>query len=232
MVSLVRRVFEELPQTVMRGGHENEDKRSALPTLRRQRRSASRRSLDFLNQVPAFRKYYQFGVESPGDDQSTACIKFHPHSSLLKSGTGPASRNMSTELPFWEGQMDALVNTLWWTFDEKFGRMAHRSPSRGDSLFAVLKWHAERLSLSVPWRIALAFSLPYVLGVAIPVADKWGQAWKCVALVLVWPWIWRSFVYVRFLDPLRHLPGPKVLLYRALLTSGTLVIRLGSRGAK
>jgi hypothetical protein len=123
---------------------------------------------------------------------------------------------MSTELPFWEGQLDALVNTFWWTFDEKFGRMAQHSASGNDSRFAALKWHLERLLLSIRWRVALVFSLPYVLGVVVPVEDKWGLAWKCVVWVLVLPWIWRGLFYVRFLDPLRHLPGPKVLFYKEL----------------
>jgi hypothetical protein len=117
---------------------------------------------------------------------------------------------MSAEPPFWEDQMDALIDTLWWAFDEKFGCMALHSASSKDSLFATLKGHDERLSFPIPWRIALAFSLPYVLGVVIIVEDKWRLAWKCVVWVLVWPCIWQGLFYVRFMDPLRHLPEPKV----------------------
>ena len=137
---------------------------------------------------------------------------------------------MSTELPFWEGQIDALANTLWWTFDEKFGRMAHHSPSEDEPVLELLKGHVERVCLSVPWRVGIAFCIPYIARLAMDVRDPWDQAWKCVLFVLVWPWIHHAFIYTKFLDPLRHLPGPKVFATRNELSLGTLAIwlRLGS----
>ena len=30
---------------------------------------------------------------------------------------------MSTELPFFEAQIDAFSNTMWWSLDHKFGRL-------------------------------------------------------------------------------------------------------------
>ena len=136
----------------------------------------------------------------------------------------PRECEMSTELPFWEGQIDALANTLWWTFDEKFGRMAHHSPSEDEPVLALLKGHVERVCLSIPWRVSIAFCIPYIAWLVTDVPHPWDQAWKCVLFVLVWPWIYHAFIYTKFLDPLRHLPGPNVFTTRNELILGTLVI--------
>ena len=113
--------------------------------------------------------------------------------------------------------MDAFANTLWWTFDEKFGRMTHHSPRENESLLALLKGLVERISLSVPWRVSIAFCIPFIARLVTDVPDPWDQACKCVLFVLVWPWIYHAFIYTKFLDPLRHLPGPKVFTTRSEL---------------
>lgn len=130
--------------------------------------------------------------------------------------------------------MDALANTLWWTFDEKFGRMTHTPPNPEDgNVLAVLSGLIERVWLSVPWRVGMAFVIPYMMGMVTDVSTPWDHAWKCALLVLVWPWIYHSFIYAKFVDPLRDLPSPKVFLHTlALLISGTLVIWVGSRHSK
>jgi hypothetical protein len=137
---------------------------------------------------------------------------------------------MSTEISFIEGQVDALINSIWWNLDEKYGRTTlsnNPNPSFLTTMLDTLHHAWDTLLL----RLTLAFVAPYVLRLFTLVEDPFRVGMKLVTFGLVWPWIYRIFIYNMFLDPLRHLPGPKVLPQYPTDT-GSLAIRPWSRNSK
>jgi hypothetical protein len=129
---------------------------------------------------------------------------------------------MSTELPFVEAQLDALTNTIWWTLDQKFGRVAR--PLSPPTMLSRL----QQIWDSLYDRLSIALGAPYLLA-AFDMCERPGRLvlWLWT-LCLLGPWIYQIFVYAKFLDPLRKLPGPKVShRSNARLILGTLVIWLG-----
>jgi hypothetical protein len=123
---------------------------------------------------------------------------------------------MSTETSFIEGQLDALINSIWWNLDEKYGRTTHSNNPNPNLLTTILD------TLHQAWdtlllRLTLAFVAPYILGLFTVIEDPFRVGMKLVTFGLLWPWIYRIFIYNMFLDPLRHLPGPKVLPLNPLI---------------
>jgi hypothetical protein len=137
---------------------------------------------------------------------------------------------MSTQISFMEGQFDALVNSMWWNLDEKYGRTSHSNNPNPNLLTPFLN------TLRHAWdtlllRLTLVFVAPYILGLFTVIEDPFYVGLKLVTFGLLWPWIYRIFIYNMFLDPLRHLPGPKVSFQNPAY-SGSLVIRPRSRNPK
>jgi hypothetical protein len=127
---------------------------------------------------------------------------------------------------FIEGQADALFNTIWWHSDSKFGltnRIKHSAP--GSTVGRL--WREARLVwYNVLLRASLLLMLPYVLAVfcALDRPGRLGMQLACASVTV--PWIYHICIYTWFLDPLRHLPGPKVsCLINA--NAGPLAIRSG-----
>ena len=121
---------------------------------------------------------------------------------------------MSTELPFVEAQIDAFVNTMWWSLDQKFGRVI-RPPCRENPNGLITA--VDRLQQvwdSVATRLTIAFALPYILRYVVVVENPFRVGVGLIGFCILWPWIYQIFIYTRFLDPLRHLPGPKVSIIR------------------
>jgi hypothetical protein len=129
---------------------------------------------------------------------------------------------MSTELPFVEAQLDALTNTIWWTLDQKFGRVAR--PLSPPTVLSRL----QQIWDSLFYRLSIALGIPYLLAV-LGMCERPGRlaVWLWT-LCLLGPWIYQIFVYAKFLDPLRKLPGPKVSRSSNMfLILGTLVVWFG-----
>lgn len=119
---------------------------------------------------------------------------------------------MSTELPFVEAQIDAFVNTMWWSLDQKFGRLIRRRrPENRNTLIAAID-QLEQIWDSVATRLSIAFTLPYILQYVDVVENPFRVGMGLVGFCIVWPWVYQIFIYTRFLDPLRHLPAPKVTI--------------------
>jgi hypothetical protein len=116
---------------------------------------------------------------------------------------------MSTELPFIEAQIDAFTNTIWWSLDEKFGRVIRPSIRQNPSIFTLASGHIQRTWDSVSMRLTLAFVLPYIFRYVMTVENPFRLGLGLVGFCIVWPWIYQIFIYSWFLDPLRHLPAPK-----------------------
>ena len=119
---------------------------------------------------------------------------------------------MSTDLPFLEAQLDALTNTVWWTLDHKFGRVAR--PLSPPTLFS----RVQQIWDSVFYRLIIAIIVPFAwhysgISLAGVVVERPGRvvSWLWAGCLLA-PWLYQIFVYSWFLDPLRRLPGPKVCL--------------------
>lgn len=120
---------------------------------------------------------------------------------------------MSTDLPFLEGQIDALVNTIWWTIDRKYGHVARPPIRESPNIFVQIFDQIERIWDSVATRLTLAFAVPYVLQYATAVENPFRMGIWLVGLCIVLPWVYHIFIYTPFIDPLRHLPSPKVLMF-------------------
>jgi hypothetical protein len=114
---------------------------------------------------------------------------------------------MSTELPFFEGQADALINTIWWGLDHRFGGQARKRASEDpNSLNAIIL----RKFDSVAFRVCVVGSIPYLLRPLFPTETPFRWAIILIALYILGPWLYSIFIYTPFLDPLRHLPHLKV----------------------
>ena len=109
-----------------------------------------------------------------------------------------------------EAQADALFNTIWWTMDQKFGRTNRLKAFVPDSVMGRFRRQARMIWDTVWLRVVLAYSLPYVLGWFVEVEDPANLGRRLVLCSVFGPWIYHIFIYTWFLDPLRHLPGPKV----------------------
>ena|ERR1700737_4975243 len=117
---------------------------------------------------------------------------------------------MSTDLSPFEAKVDAFTHAIFWNLDEKIVRSKYRTFHKNNPfLFAIdcLEYMWETVTI----RLSLAFIAPYILRHFEVVEDPSGLAKKLLIFGIVWPWIYRSFIYNVFLDPLRHLPGPKVV---------------------
>jgi tetrahydromethanopterin S-methyltransferase subunit E len=117
---------------------------------------------------------------------------------------------MSTDLPYIEGLIDALANTIWWTFDLKFGRLARPRVRRHPNFFTIVIDHVQRIWDSVAMRLVIATISPYIMQYIFDIRHPFRLVLNLVVLSLTWPWIYQIFIYTWFLDPLRRLPGPKV----------------------
>jgi hypothetical protein len=133
----------------------------------------------------------------------------HPRNTVLEL---LSAFEMSTDLPFLEAQLDALTNTIWWSLDQKFGRVAR--PSNPPTVLS----RVQQIWDSVFYRLSIALIVPYALyyseisfaGVVVERPLR-VVCWLWTVCILG-PWIYQIFVYSLFLDPLRRLPGPKVYL--------------------
>ena len=103
-----------------------------------------------------------------------------------------------------EAQLDALLNTIWWTLDQKFGRVAR--PLSPPTITSRL----QQIWDSLFYRLSIALAIPYVLRLWNLCARPGKVALWLWSLCLLGPWIYQIFVYSKFLDPLRKLPGPEV----------------------
>ena len=117
---------------------------------------------------------------------------------------------MSTDLPFPAAQVDALINTIWWTLDERFGRTTRPPIRRDPSLLTRALDDCTRLWDSLVMRLSLAFFLPHFLQSFVEIEKPYRTSLILVLFCVVWPWVYQIFIYLPFLDPLRHLPSPKV----------------------
>lgn len=117
---------------------------------------------------------------------------------------------MSVELPFFEAQIDAFLNTVWWTLDEKFGRTARPKVRENPTFLTDIIDGLVQIWDSVVARLSIAFFTPYILRYIGVIKDPMWVSLRLGLFCIVWPWIYQIFIYVPFLDPLRHLPGPKV----------------------
>lgn len=109
-----------------------------------------------------------------------------------------------------EGQFDALIKSIWWIVDEKLGRMAHPAIRGNRNIITNTFDCLEHLWDTVTIRLTLAVVAPYVLHYLHYIGSPSGLAIRLLIFGLVWPWVYRIVIYNPFLDPLRHLPGPKV----------------------
>jgi hypothetical protein len=119
---------------------------------------------------------------------------------------------MSTELSFVEAQIDAFVNTMWWSLDQKFGRLIRPRCRENRNILIAAIDQLEQIWDSVATRLTIAFTLPYILQYFDVVENPFRIGMGLVGFSIVWPWVYQIFIYTRFLDPLRHLPAPKVPL--------------------
>jgi len=119
---------------------------------------------------------------------------------------------MSTDLPFFEAQVDALVNTIWWTLDEKFGRIARPRFRSNPSLLTKTHDDLQRVWDSVAMRLSLAFFFPHFLKSFVDIERPYQIGMILLGFCVVWPWVYSILIYTPFLDPLRKLPAPKVLI--------------------
>jgi hypothetical protein len=117
---------------------------------------------------------------------------------------------MSTDLPYIEGHIDALANTVWWTLDLKFGRLVHPQFSSHPSFLTTTIDHLQRVWDSVAFRLALTIIFTYAFHYIFAIQHPFQLALKCIVICLTAPWLYQIFIYTNFLDPLRNLPGPKV----------------------
>lgn len=111
---------------------------------------------------------------------------------------------MSTELPFVEAQLDALTNTIWWTLDQKFGRVTR--PLSPPTILSRL----QQIWDSLFYRLSIATVVPYLLSLFDKCHRPGRMAVWLWGLCILGPWVYQIFVYSWFIDPLRRLPGPKV----------------------
>jgi len=118
---------------------------------------------------------------------------------------------MSTDLPFLEAQVDALVNTIWWTLEEKLGRTTRPPIRHNPSLVTKTLDDLTRIWDSVAMRTSLAFFFPHFLKSFVEIDKPYRMSVILVLFCIVCPWIYQIFIYLPFLDPLRHLPSPKVI---------------------
>lgn len=133
---------------------------------------------------------------------------------------------MTTELPFLEAQLDAFTNSIWWSFDEKFGRTTRPKVHENPTLVTATGDFLQRIWDSVALRLVLAFAVPYSLRYLMVIKDAFSIGLGLAAFCIVWPWIYQIFIYTRFIDPTRHLPGPRVSYpYRSTDNIGTLACR-------
>jgi hypothetical protein len=117
---------------------------------------------------------------------------------------------MSTELPFVEAQIDAFSNTMWWSLDQKFGRVIRPRIYENPNILSRVVDQLQQIWDSVAIRISIAFAIPYVLRYFVFVENPFRVGMGLVGFCIVWPWVYQIFIYTWCLDPLRHLPGPKV----------------------
>lgn len=117
---------------------------------------------------------------------------------------------MSTDLPYIEGHIDALANTVWWTLDLKFGRLVRHQFSSHPSFLTSVIDHLQRIWDSVAIRLALTIIFAYVFHYIFAVQHPLQLALKFIVICLTAPWLYQILIYTHFLDPLRNLPGPKV----------------------
>src|SRR5579871_4411764 len=108
---------------------------------------------------------------------------------------------MSTDLPYIEGHIDALANTIWWALELKFGRLAHaRTGLRPNFFTVVINWF-RRIWDSVAIRLVLAVVLPYILHYILDIQNPSQLALGFLIVSLISPWIYQIFIYNPFLDP-------------------------------
>jgi hypothetical protein len=117
---------------------------------------------------------------------------------------------MATELPFLEAQLDAFTNSVWWSFDEKFGRTTRPKVHDNPTILNATSDLLQKAWDSVAIRLTMAFVVPYSFRFVMVIKDPLRMGLALVGFCIVWPWIYQIFIYTRFLDPTRHLPGPKV----------------------
>ena len=135
---------------------------------------------------------------------------FHKHAKRDTAVPFSSTFSMSTDLPFFEGQVDALVNTMWWSLDEKFGRTTRpRVRSNPTTLTRTLD-DFQRIWDSVAMRLSLAFFLPHFLKSFVEIESPYRIGMVLVLVCVIWPWVYSILIYLPFLDPLRKLPAPKV----------------------
>ena len=113
---------------------------------------------------------------------------------------------MSTELPFLEGQVDALTNTIWWSLDRRFGQARRRASEDQNSLNAIVPGIWDSFAM----RTCLLGATPYVLRPFVPIENPLKLGIILIVLSTLVPLLYSIFIYTPFLDPLRHLPHLKV----------------------
>jgi hypothetical protein len=114
---------------------------------------------------------------------------------------------MSTELPFVEGQVDALTNTIWWGLDHRFGGQARRRESEDpNSLIAFVSGLWDSFAI----RFGALGVAPFLARYFIPVENPLKWSLSLIAISIVGPVLYSIFIYTPFLDPLRRLPHLKV----------------------
>ena len=126
---------------------------------------------------------------------------------------------MSTDLPFVEAQIDGFLNTMWWSLDQNFGRLTRRPFRENPNTLITAVDQLQRIWDSVATRLSVAFALPYIVRHIVAIESPFRVGMGLVGFCIVWPWIYQIFIYTRFLDPLRDLPGPKVYIPSNLVDS-------------
>src|SRR5271155_271269 len=117
---------------------------------------------------------------------------------------------MSTDLPFFEAQVDALSNAIWWTLEEKFGRTTHPRVRSNPTILIRTLDDFQRIWDFVAMRLSLAFFLPHCLKSFVEIESPYRVGMVLILVCVIWPWVYLILIYTPFLDPLRKLPAPKV----------------------
>ena len=111
-----------------------------------------------------------------------------------------------------EDQADALLSTFWWHADQKYGRTTRLEASIPRTTLGRIYRQARLIWENLLLRMALFYTLPYVLSVSVELERPGRLGGQLALLSFLAPWFYHIFIYTWFLDPLRHLPGPKVII--------------------